>query len=745
MSEQLDAVKARIRELQGEKKAAIQAQINANQELPEGAIDLEFSGDGRVYQTDDGELHYAGPSYATSNREDVLKILETGDAEEVAKSSFDKQTLAENPVLAPAATAMQGPMGGFVDEAAGAMFGDKAAAGVNALVGAHERERPITSAATQMAGSVARDVGLASAFTPAKFASWLAKGGIAGKGVKGAAVGAPIGAAEMATSAAGRAEEGEKIGAAVDGLGTGAVVGGALGALSPLIAIGSQWGVKGVMHVSNLIKKSGIEKTAEQLGVSKDAVVRISQAIDADGGPEELYKRLAEQGEFGTIGSAGGGNVKAALDRAATSPGAAMTAITEATTRQNVGANKVVMDNLDLVLNKPRFKSSIEAQAKLEDGGEMSRLYKASAREPVDATTKTGKNVLKAIKRMSKDDVKLAVKEAEEQMRFDEIAFKPTKFTKNGVMKGDLTVGHLDQIKKSFQETAYSDANFDMLTGKFKNATGRKAARNATLIRQVSIDHSPLYKMALSKAAKKAGQESSYEMGLNMMRPTWSKENSFTAISRMDDSEKAHAIQGVRNYFDHKLGEAKSVISGTTAETADAAGDIKNLNTIFRELSSPNVRYKLQQLIGGKETTELLNSVKSAGIVANLRMQVAVGSKTGLRASAGEFDDAILNPNMAGKIARGQHLQSAEAATQALTGKTQEFDQLRKAGFYADIAEVLATRTGPEAKKALLVFKNRDVAKALSKSESNLVVKALTATGIIAPFEAVKIGEQTNE
>lgn len=718
--------------------SAVRSAEDRQDQMPEDAITIYQDDKGGVaYQDSSGALQYTSPAYATSDPDAVMAIVNSEDAVAVSRERFDQQTLDQvGRPAAFAATALSGATRGYSDEAIEKLYGEDARAGVLGAEGAFTRQHPIAAVAGQVGAQIATDVPLAMALTPVKFAAWIKRGGLIGRALKGATVGTGVGAGEMALDASGRAETGERLEAAQEAAPMGAGFGAGVGAASPLIAIGAKWGVAGFKHIVDKIKKTGISKSAADLGISVEALERINQAIEADGGAEALYLRLKEQGDLGSIGSAGGPNVKTALDKVASTPGPGMTVAVEAVTEQSTAAHSLVMNNLDAVLNRPQFRSVIQDAMKAADNGETPALYRAANRVIIDRATPNGRKVYAALAKINPKVLRKALADAAEDMRLEGNPLSHLEVTKSGKIKGTLTVRHLDQIKRILQGTAYDQRkHYDPFTG-WRSQTGKRANQARAIIREASIEYSPLYKSALERAASKQGKDAAYDLGGNLLSPKWTKEMAYKRLAELEPAERAHAMQGVRNFIDHKLGEVKSVISGASADGADNQESIKQLNAIFRELSSPNARYKLEQLIGGPDATQLLNTVKKAGIVANLRMQVAIGSKTALRTAAGELDDAILAPGMIGKAARGEHLQSAQAATQALTGKTPEADQLRKAGFYADIAEILAARRGDDALEALSVFTNRSISKMLSKREVNVVVDALSSAGVFASYSA---------
>lgn len=739
MGSALDAALARKRELTQQTHDAAVAQLAKIQSIPDGAIEIYTDKkDGRVYQTPDGMLHYTSPSFSTENQEDIISMI-GGEgigrtAGDISRSGFDRDIVSQHPVASAAASAIKGVpfIGEFADEATGMMFGEEAMTGQRSAAAAFQREKPKTALGLQVGAGIASAV----PFAPG---TAIKGGSMAAKMAKGATIGAGIGAAEGAVSFAGREHGGDRLGAAKEGAVYGGAVGLLVGLGMPLAAAGMVGTKKGFVDFWGAIRKDGVNKTAKDLGISPDALRRINDAIEADGGPEVLFRRLEDQGELGSIGSAGGPNTRALLDEIVVSPGAGATAVTKATGRQTSDAYSTTIDMMDAVLQKPQFRSVIKDHMDATSKKEIAAHYRAAGRQVVNPSDPKGVAVFSALSRIPKKKLKEAIRLAEESMTFDQIKFNPVSIGKKGKIKGDITIGHLNEIKKAFQEIAYSPTNFDVMTGSM-TPQGRMAARSAALIKDVAVEYSPLYRTALKRAADQKSKDAAYKIGSNILSPKWTKEDAFRVLGQLDGSERAHAVQGVRNYIDNMLGEVKTFISSASADGAESAMDAKQLNEIFKRFSSKNTRLKLEQLVGGPDAAALIQHVEKAGIVANLRMQVAIGSKTGLRSGARGATAAIVDPNAFGKAIRGEGIQATKRITQSLTGTTPADDAARLAGYYADVADVLATLRGPEAKKALSVFINRKISKKLTPIQAGWVIDALVKGGVISGYTAAQGG-----
>ena len=727
MGEALDAINREIELRKSSAASLIQAEIDKRTKFTPVRT---FDDGGEVLQDKSGNLHYKSKSYSTSDQADVLKIIESeGDAGKVAKSRQREDIIAQKPVATRMGVALKGvPFAGeWIDEA----MPDESRDAFRVATDAYETEHPVKSTLMQM--------GMGAAAT-APFAAGLASvkmgGGLAMKLLAGATGGAVAGGVEGAVSGAGRDHE-DRLRGAKYGAMIGAAAGAVFGTAIPV-------GKAGFRNMATFVMRTPTKKAARQLGISPEAVEGIRHAVNSDGGFDQAYARLKHEfdisdtevirggiGPQGTIATAGGPSVKSLADIAATSPGPGMRTVADATKRQIGGAYKAVTDAFDLVLGKAGTAQILKRHADdAAKGKKRNALYDAAFSGDdftVDRATPAGRKVYHQLSRIKSSRLKAAISLAEEKMTLDEIEFKPVKITKKGKIEGDVTILHLDEIKKALQSLAFDPKNYDSLTGKH-SGDGVFYARAARVVRDAARDYSPKYKTALMTAANDKSAEVASDFGRDMMRAGWRREDVARRIAEMDASEVAHAKLGVRSWIDDKMSDVGIAISNATEPS-----DIAELNKMFREMTKPKNIEKLQMVVGADDAAVIMKSLRRAGVVANLRAQVAMGSKTASRQESKSAIDALLEPGVLGKAMEGD-TGSVSRAVQIMTGRTDEFNTLRTQGFLADVAEVLVNRQGPLAEQAMRVLATADISQPVTVKNAEIIASALNGALLMGGY-----------
>lgn len=252
---------------------------------------------GMIYRSEGGQLGFTSPSYATTDQAQIAKIMEGAIPADVSKSGFDQQTIAQAPVASRAVKFLEGVpfAGSYVDEAAGAILGDKAAQDVRAVSGAMDRENPGESVALGLGGAVAGSLPMV-AMAPEAL---LARGGqtMGAQAIKAGAVGSGVGAVEGGVYGSGRSEGKGRAANAQEGAIFGGIAGGALGAAAPYVS-------KAVGNFLTSLKGSELKVIASELSISPEAARVVKSALDS-GDMRKATEALGRAGPNAMLADAG--------------------------------------------------------------------------------------------------------------------------------------------------------------------------------------------------------------------------------------------------------------------------------------------------------------------------------------------------------------------------------------------------------------------------------------------------------
>ena len=231
---------------------------------------INKNGDTRVFERPNGQRYLVSPGYSTTDPQRIEQALAGATAGDISKQSIDEGLIKENTGAARAGEFVRGSMlGSFADEGIGALRGPNAQAGMRALSGAMQRQRPGETLALNLAGGVT-EAGLAAVAAPAALASGagaiLGSGALGTRIARGAGAGAALGAGQGAIYGYGEGTRGrrDRRDEAVSGAAAGAGFGGLLGAAAPVASAA-------VGNIAGRLRRNDIGQIASELDISQDA------------------------------------------------------------------------------------------------------------------------------------------------------------------------------------------------------------------------------------------------------------------------------------------------------------------------------------------------------------------------------------------------------------------------------------------------------------------------------------------
>lgn len=626
---------------------------------------------GTIWELPGGARAFSSPNYSTNDPAKIEKLMKGAKPADVSRSGFNESIIAEHPVAARAVKAMEGVpgLGSYVDEAAGAIYGDQARDAVRMASKAMDQERPWQSAGLGLAGGIAATAPALAAIGPG-----MAANSLGGNMARGAA----FGATEGAVRGFGRGEGGPR--ARLDTAVTDGAIGAGIGAAIPAVAHGVGAAYGGAKNW--IAERAGIGRAADDLGVSPKAARLASDMIGMED-PQQMRAALQAAGPDAMLADAGP-TVSGALDAAMQSPGEAARIARQRIGDRAEGSYYGVMDALRGGKQGPTMPPvAAERLATSQSRQVVNPAYRKAYETAIDYASPEGRAIEELIERIPPKPLAKAIESATDRMIFDG-APNPQLLASIGddgavKLRQLPNVMQLDYIKRAFDDIA--SAGKDPLTGQL-TPDAAFASRIARDIREATASAAPAYKDALSKAATGIRQREAVRAGTELLRPQTTVEKAAEMIADATPAEAAAMREGLRGHFEHVMGNVRAVGSDQNVEARQAM-------QALREMSSPNAQAKMEALLG-PEWPAVKAQIDRAGAALGLRARVASNSQTFARQQFNAAMDAAYEP---GAIRKGEITTTAKDVWRRAMGATQSQIQNAKAADRAGLADLL-TRPG---------------------------------------------------
>jgi hypothetical protein len=693
-------------------------------------IVASYADGGRVIRSQEGKLSFVSPSYSTNDPAIIAKIMETQKPQEAVKAKTREDIIAQNPIAARATKFVEGVpfLGSYVDELIGAAAGPEAAAGVRALSGAMQEQKPWQSTGLGLLGGITGTAATVAA-TPAKVLSAIAgptgmrtlpaigRGLIAG--AAGGAVEGGIYGAGTGTDAASRAAN-AGTGAAVGGL-----LGGALGGAMPLIA-------KGAENVAGYFRRSDVDQIAKEFGISKQAATVIRNTFDQGGDFQAARDAVLRAGDEGMVADAGFA-AQALLDASASTGGQAGTIARNEIEGRMVRTNAALESNLDTALGPaPLGPKTAVADIAKRTAPARDLAYTTAYSTPIDYSSQQGRQIEEVIGRIAPDDLISGITEANKEMLArgevnQQIMAVLGPDGKVEFLREMPNVRQLDEIKKALQRIAYSRANtddFGRLTG-----TGQRYSDLARQLKDATASAVPDYASAVSIGGDKLAEERAFGLGRDLLNPKTEIEDIGLELGKNPSQAQLSAAKsGLRSYIDKVMGDVRAVAS-------DPNIDAREVMKAVGDLSSANARTKIRLLMG-KEADALLKQVDQAAQSATVRAAMATNSKTAIRGNVKSDIAALTEPGIIGSAMQGEPVNTSKALIQAITGQTKEYTVAQQQKIFADIAKALTQKKGKSALAALDYIQKAIAGQPMTAAQNEFVAQQIAATGLLGGIPA---------
>jgi len=676
---------------------------------------------GRVIRAADGSLSFTSPVFSTTDPAQIEKIMQGAKPADVSVSGFDEATIAQAPGTARAIKAVEGTpfIGSYVDEAAGAMFGDKSRDGVRALSGAMDRQRPGESTALSVGGGIAASIPLALAAAPAMAAR--AAGTIGARALQGGIVGALGGAVEGAMHGAGRGTD--RSSRTQQGL-SGGIIGGGLG-----LALGAAapYAAEGVKRLLTSLKGTDVNVMAKQLGISPSAARVVKNALDA-GDMQAAEDALKRAGPGAMLADAGQ-PAQELLDAAATTGGAAGRIISDAVDDRVTDASAKTVAILDSTLGKPSGLKTMGANVRSGTAAARDAAYQAAYASPIDYSRPRGQAIERFLKRVPQS----AINDANELMRIE--GATSAQIMASIAPDGSVTfktmpdVRQIDYITRALSGVADKADGAGKLGG--QTPLGRGYNELTKLIRRELRKEVPAYGKALDTASDAISRVKAGEAGYAMLRPGTTRETIATALDGASKAERDAMREGVRTYIDDTMANVTSILSDPNQDAREA---IKAL----RLISSRSNKDKLRRLLGAKSANALLDELDQASVAFELRSALNGNSKTAIRQSIQRGVAQQTAPGALETLTSGEPINAGKRFVQLFTGNGAEAQALREAGIYEEIATALTQIRGARAEIALRTVKRAMAGQRVTEAQAAYVGNFLATMGALSAHQQGK-------
>lgn len=680
---------------------------------------------GRVIEGVGGVRSFVSPSYSTNDPEQIAKIMEGAEPADVSMSGFDQATIAQAPAISRVSKFMQGVpfVGEYVDEAAGAMFGDKSRDAIRSVNSAMGRENPKESAALQIGGGVVGSIPIAIASAPA--AVVRAPVTLVGKALYGAVIGAVGGGVEGAVSGYG-AGEGENRGdAARSRAATGALVGGAIGAVAP--AAGSV-----LKNVFEWAKGKDINIIAGHFKIGKDAARAMKAALENDdfAAAEAAMRR---SGNGAMLADAGPG-ASQLLDTAMQAGGAANRIGREAVEARAKSASAALNKTLDAILGPVEGIKSATRGIARKTAAQRDAAYDMAFRSAIDYASDVGRAIENVVQRIPVGTLKAAVSEANDAMRAEGVRNMQimAEIAKDGsvTFREMLNVQQIHEIKRALQSIGESET--DSLTGKITGA-GLRAKKLAGELSDALGNAVPSYRSATKLGGDKIAEQNALLLGRRLLLPGTTRETALDAMKGAGQETRAAAMKGLRGYIDDTIANVQAAITNFDPSNPTAASEAVKL---VKNLSSRANREKVSIVLGKARADGLFRKLDEVGAQLSTRANVARNSATAARTAGKDAIDSAISSGPMSALMSGKPVEAARKVVQMMTGQTAEFAEAKKQEIYAEIARALTDLRGKAAQDALSIVQKAIAGQPVLTSEAANVARQITSGGALAAYQS---------
>lgn len=576
---------------------------------------------------------------------------------------------------------------------------------IRAVEDAMDRRHPKASMAAEITGGVAGSIPLAAGGVSAigslsGIASRVAAGGAAAataSGIEGTVAGYGSG-----TDADSRAKNARQRGE------MGALVGGVLGGLTPIIGAGAKALVRRVkgLDVATIAREFGIDKKSAQ-------VVRRSLLSDD---LAAATARLDEIGADAMLADAGRatGNL---LDTAAQTGGKALRVASERVNTRAAAAGQNLSKRLDDILGPADGVRRAASDISKRTSASRQSAYTAAFARPIDYAAKNGRAIEDVLSRIPPKTLQKAVSEANEALL--EASTKNKQVLAELAEDGSVifsempNVQQLNEIKIALGSIARE--NVDQF-GR-KTSKGIRASRLARDLRAALGRAVPEYDRAVKLGGDKIAEDSALDVGRKVLSNGVSIEDVRDVMKGASVEVRAAAKRGLRENISQTMDTVRRTITDPNVDAREAMALIK-------AMSSKSNMAKVRMIVG-KDAPALFDELSKAEAALALRAAMAQNSKTAIRTAGRDAMEEATSPGPIGTLKQGKPVEAAQEAVQFLTGSTRDMTVAARERVAAQIVDVLTGMRGEQASRALKLVQKSMAGQPLRDAEAAFVVRVV--------------------
>jgi hypothetical protein len=604
---------------------------------------------------------------------------------------------------------------GWGDELSGLMGMDTHA--IRQRNDALRESNPIASTVGSVGGALALGSSLGKAL-PSNMAAGSGLGiRMAAGGGEGLALGALYGS--------GDADEGSRLGGAA----MGGLVGGATGALFPLVAAGVGRGYEAIRNAWNA------KPIAAQAGISPETARALGGIIEADGalGPQgqAAMRRAGPEAMLVDSGPTAQGVLDTTIQRGGPGARVAREAIDARLGRDS----QALVSALDDALGTPQGVATAQNAIRQAAKPEVTAAYNKAYSTPIDYASDAGRKVEDIINRIPDRIKSGAIQRANERMFYD--GRTNMQILADIADDGKVTFRQLpsveqaDYIKRALNEIVNDGTD---ITGKM-SADAQFASQMAKDLRNAVADAVPVYGEALKTAADPLSEQAAIKLGSKLLSRGMVRDEAAMAIRGMTEPEKRAVAQGIRSQIDEAMANVQRTATDPNIDARAALDALK-------KLSSPANREKTALVIGQQKSKALFDELDRVAQSFELRSAVSTNSRTFGRGAISERVKDLSGADGPVRTAlRGEPVNASKRVIQALTGETPARQAAREDQTYLEIARLL-TRQGGAGQDVYDAISKIGQTDAATKLMRDTIVRALSGPQYSYPLAVESVNRR---
>tara|TARA_B110000977_G_C11083760_1_gene493811 strand:- start:1088 stop:3742 length:2655 start_codon:yes stop_codon:yes gene_type:complete len=606
------------------------------------------------------------------------------------------------------------------------MTGDEIAAKSKALDANFDLAYPKSSIAANVAGGLVTGYLGGSTKAAQKLYKWINGLSRTWKALALTGTGAAIGGAEGTLYGYGAGEDGGRVEEAMNQ----GIMGAGLGAGANLAIMPLSWAFS---RIANGLKDKSTEAIASLFVISKEAAQIIKESIKDSGATlEDVVKNLNLGGTSTKTGSMVADSdvaTQVLLDAVAASGGGTSAQVSKAL-QARMGESFRMIDNsmdkniADLpYMDKPNQNIKQDPQELAENAAKASaparsKAYNKAYANKIDYLTDEGKAVQQALNDIDEDVLTQILTNINKSIKKSGGDATELAFNRSVKANGDeiLTLvdvpsmKQLDYIKRELSDIAYNSPGVPA-AGQLLPTLSREAKDALDLRYTLSNalkNANPDYAKAVKLGQDKITRENALEQGYKMLDEAYSPQMVTRLLRDAGDAEKEMARMGIRAHLERVIGRMKP--------TPSRMPDSKELDEIFRVLSSRDNRNILQQVLSPNAYKKMVKDLDKAEVAIKLRISVAENSKTAIRANVGRNIEDVSNEaaSIRQTLAEGRGIEATRKIIQRIN-ETDAITAKMKKIIMKDLANAMMGQRGTNA-----IAQMKAVYKAIQKGDQTM-------------------------